>query len=339
MNERRRLLRLTAASGMAGLLAAALPWPLRALADAGSDREHLVLRLADQTGLAPREIRRVLDGARFVPTVIERMKSPYEARPYAEYRPLFVTESMRRDGRAFLETHHAWFAKVHEKYAVEPALIAAILGLETRFGRHAGKDRVLDALFTLATGWPPRASFFTRELGEFLLLCREERLNPGAITGSYAGAFGATQFIPSSFRAYAVDEDGDGRRDVWHSIPDILGSVANYFHRHGWEAGRPVARWLPAGSASQAIRRLATDRLDRWQRLDALPLPRRLRPGAPWRADDRVAVIEMAPEGGPRLALVHHNFHVITRWNRSWNYAMATAEVAAMLGCRTCAVS
>ncbi len=337
LRERRRALGAIAGAGIAGM--ALSLWPSGALAASGAASgtfrpDELVRWLAAQTGLDAREIRGVLAGAHFRDSIIARMQAPYEARPYAEYRPLFVTKAMRRDGLAFLHEHQSWFARVSRKYGVEAPLIAAILGLETHFGRHHGKDRVLDALFTLATGWPARARFFAKELGEFLLLCREEGLDPAAIRGSYAGAFGATQFIPSSFRAYAVDEDGDGKRDVWHAIPDILGSVANYFHRHGWEPGRPVAHWLPR-DASPRLRAMAVERLGRWRKAGELPL----KLPAGWRADDRVAVIGMQPEGGARLALVHYNFHVITRWNRSWNYAMATAEVAAMLGCGTCAVA
>ncbi|RMH59665.1 MAG: lytic murein transglycosylase, partial [Zetaproteobacteria bacterium] len=156
------------------------------------------------------------------------------------------------------------------------------------------------------------------------------------LTGSYAGAFGATQFMPSSYRAYAVDADGDGKRDVWHSAADIIASVAHYFHRHGWQHGRPVACWLPWRTsltlrAKQGLRAFTSLRSLR----SALPdLPDR------WRDTDQVAVIAVVMrEGEQRMALVHRNFYVITRWNRSYHYALACSELAARLGCVDCRVA
>ncbi len=299
-------------------------------------RLRLARRLARQTGLPAAEIERILERARFDPSIIERIERPYEARPYAEYRPLFVTPAMQQKGRAFMRAHARALAAAREQYAVEAEIITAILGLETRYGAHHGTDRVLDALFTLATGFERRSDFFTKELGEFLLLCREEGLKPEAVRGSYAGAFGITQFIPSSYRAYAVDADGDGRRDVWNSMPDAIASVANYFHRHGWQYGRPVARWIPDSTAARALLgRGLPERAADWPRLGDTGIRP---PAGPWSPDDPVGVIELETAQGKRLALVHRNFYVITRWNRSYNYAMATTELAAMLGCQSCEV-
>jgi len=303
------------------------------------DRASLIASLKQQTRLPDDYIKCSIASARFDPSVIERITTPYESRPYAEYRPLFVTEKMKALGRAYLHEHRKLFDAVWKRYRVEPEIIAAILGLETRFGRNRGSDRVIDSLFTLATGYPRRSEFFTRELGELLQLAHEEHIAPESILGSYAGAFGVTQFIPSSYRAYAVDADADGRRDVWHSTADILASVANYFQRHGWQAGRPVAYWLPGTvkDYSGELKMMADTGFGRWHALGEIRSKLPVLPAA-WKDEDQVALIEMQTQQGHRIALVHRNFHVITRWNRSYNYAMAVTEVAAMLGCKSCSV-
>lgn len=312
------------------LLAAVIKHPKQHFSKA-----YLARLIAAETGLPEKQIAQTLKNARFIPSIITRITTPYESRPYADYRPLFLTDSMQQAGKRYLSEQATIFNAVEKEYQVEPELIAAILGMETRYGRHRGSDRIIDALYTLATGFPRRTDFFRHELGEFLLMAREEKLDAVTALGSYAGAFGTTQFIPSSFRAYAVDADGDGRRNVWDSPSDIIASVGNYFHSHGWEAGRPCAHWLPV-TAVLAARAKAGFR--EWGELAKIrqqlpPLP------SSWLDDDKVAIIDMQPAQGRRFALVHYNFYVITRWNRSYNYAMAASEVAAMLGGKIFAVS
>ncbi len=318
-----------------GMLAASLPFMLLwtpASWSREAELENLIRILVRQTSLPADHIRDILLKARFVPSVIRRMRQPYESKPYAEYRRMFLTKQMHLEGRAFLVRNAEILEDQWKTYHVEKEIIAAILGMESHFGRNPGRDRVLDALFTLATGYSRRSDFFREQLGEFLLLCQEEKLDPLAIRGSYAGAFGATQFIPSSFRAYAVDADHDGKRNVWDSMPDITASIAHYFRQHGWQAGRPIACWLPfipalASRANLGIRRFTTlETLT--DRLPAIPHP--------WSDDDEVAIIPLHRASGPAMALVHRNFQVITRWNRSYNYAMAVSELAAMLGCAHC---
>ncbi len=327
------------ALGWGGMLfAGLLLQPVRLFAG-DHDRSALVTALVAQTGLPRREVAAAVAQARFDESVIKRITTPYEARPYSSYRSLFVHQRLASQGAGYLTDHREIFVEAEQRYGVQPEMIAAILGMETHYGRHRGRDRVLDALFTLATGYPRRADFFRRELGAFLQLCAEERLDVTEVRGSYAGAFGTTQFIPSSYRAYAVDGDGDGRRDVWESPKDIIFSVANYFHRHHWDDTRPVAHWLtPEQAAAPGIASMLKEDKTRWRPLDTLRaelggLPAR------WRGDDKVRVIELAWQEEKRPLLIHYNFYVITRWNRSHNYAMAATELAALLGSALCAVS
>jgi len=297
--------------------------------------DELTAKLASEFDLSPASVKAALTKAEFIPSIIQRMQTPYEGRPYAEYRPLFVNDRLAGLGKSYLLQHRKLFAETEKKYGVEPEIIGAILGMETHYGRSRGKDSVLSALYTLAAGYPRRADFFRGELGHFLLLCKEEKLNPEEPLGSYAGAFGTTQFIPSSYRHFAVDADGDGRRDVWDSPADIIASVGNYFHEHKWQAGKPLAFWLKPTVTLEAQ---AKKGFKDWKTL--AQLSKRL-PELPdsWSLDDKVTIIEMQTRHGRQLALVHYNFYVITRWNRSYNYAMAITELAELLGCKLCRTS
>jgi len=311
-----------------------------------SERQKIIQKLKDQTGLDIQFIEQAINNAVFDKSVIKRIKTPYESKSYAKYRPLFVHQRLADKGTAYLKEHQQIFDHCKKKYQIQPQIIAAILGMETRYGHYKGKDRVLDALYTLSTGYPRRANFFRNELGEFLLLCHEEKRSPTSIFGSYAGAFGTTQFIPSSFRGYAVDADKDGYRDVWESPKDIINSVANYFHRYHWDAERPVAHWLDDTfdeqskklSKSSLVQKMLSDETKTWRKLGELKKHVTLNLPDLWQDDDKVALIQRTTSLGKQTALVHYNFHVITRWNRSYNYAMAITELAHMLGCANCEV-
>jgi len=265
------------------------------------------------------------------------MQRPYEARPYAEYRPLFVNKKLAEMGKEYLKQHADIFRQAEEKYGVQPEMIAAILGMETKYGRYKGRDRILDALYTLSTGFPRRAKFFRKELGHFLLMSQEEKLAPETLKGSMAGAFGTAQFMPSSFREYAADGDGDGKRDIWSNPADIIFSVANYFKRHGWDDSKPLAHWMETVPDHRLTNKARKNRTKAWLKLGEMklagidPLPNM------WKNNDRVSLLTFATKKGEKTALVHYNFYVIMRYNTAQNYAMAATELADMLGCTKCA--
>ncbi len=160
--------------------------------------------------------------------------------PWWEYHDRFLTEERVSQGAQFYIEHRGSLEKTAAARAIPPEYLVAILGVETKYGRITGKYRVLDALMTLAFDYPPRSEYFRGELEQFLLLYSEERIDPLKVTGSYAGAMGVPQFMPSSYRLFAVDGDGDRQRDLWNDWDDIFASIANYFVEHGWEAGGPV---------------------------------------------------------------------------------------------------
>ena len=319
-------------------VASIAPTSLLHASETDSQRQTMIRKISKETGLDIEFVAAAIGQAQFDESVITRIKTPYESKPYAEYRPLFVHKPLADKGLAYIGEHRDIFDRTTADYGVQPEIIAAILGMETRYGHYKGKDRVLDALYTLAAGYPRRADFFRRELGEFLLLCREEKRDPISINGSYAGAFGTTQFIPSSYRGYAVDADRDGRRDVRESPTDIISSVANYFHRYGWDRNRPVALWLDHLPYNPLSRTMLKDETREWRNLGDIRNKLALKLPDSWRDDDRVALIQRVTDKGKRTALVHRNFYVITRWNRSYNYAMAITELAHMLGCSLCEV-
>ena len=282
--------------------------------------------LAREQALPEDWVLRILGEARRRDSILKAMMRPAESKPWHQYRPIFVNPARIDGGVAYWRNHARLLAQVQERFGVDAPYIVAIIGVETRYGRHTGRYRVLDALATLAFDYPPRAPFFRQELGEFLTLVHEENIDPLKVKGSYAGAMGHGQFMPSSYRRYAVDFDGDGIRNLWSSAPDILASVANYLHRHGWQAGGPVAvrarvrgvRWQPVLEAGTKPH---------------VPLAELARLGVTT-ADDRIpgtepaALIRLQGEEGPEYWVVFNNFQVITRYNRSPRYAMAVHQPA-----------
>ncbi len=257
-------------------------------------------------------------------SILDAISRPAESKPWKEYRPIFLTADRREGGVRFWREHAATLARAREKYGVPEQIIVAIIGVETRYGRHAGRFRVLDALSTLAFAYPPRSAFFRKELEEYLLMTRDEKLPPEKQLGSYAGAMGMPQFMPSSFRQYAVDFDGDGRRDLWNNPADVIGSVANYFYRHRWHPGEPVAHRVRVhGSRYREL--IDGDLQPRRSQDELLALGVVLPQGLPPHL--KGALIELDGADGPEYWVVWHNFHVISRYNHSALYAMAVYQL------------
>ena len=295
--------------------------------------------MAREHGFDRAWLRRVLAEARHQPQVVAAMDRPVLAPPkWYDYAPQFLAVPRVDAGVAFWNAHADTLARAEAAFGVPPEVVVAIIGVETFYGRNTGRHRVIDALATLAFDYPRRAPFFRGELRHFLLLTRELALPPSVPKGSFAGAMGMPQFMPGSYRSFAVDFDADGRVDLWKSVDDVIGSVASYLARHDWQRGQPVL--LPAVFTTPD-----TDPVLR--RLDGGISERRA--AAAW-ADDGVAIgdapagLADAPVGlllleektaageeTARYAIACHNFYVITRYNRSRLYAAAVAELAGAL--------
>ncbi|NJN51250.1 MAG: lytic murein transglycosylase B, partial [Gammaproteobacteria bacterium] len=224
----------------------------------------------------------------------------------------------------FWRAHAAELARAEAQFGVPAQMIVSIIGVETRYGRNTGSYRVADALSTLAFDYPPRSSFFRSELTQFLLLAREEGSEPLSLTGSYAGAMGYGQFIPSSYRAYAVDFDGDGKRDIWRNTSDAIGSVANYFKVHGWKSESPVV--VQAEPLDRRADAIANDALALNHTVGSI---RALGMTMPGYADEEPAMlVKLEGANGPEYWVGMQNFYVITRYNRSTMYALAVHQLS-----------
>jgi len=283
-------------------------------------------RMVDNHDYNRDELVAVFNEAQRRDDILELMSKPAEKRlRWFEYRKIFLTESRIMGGVAFWEANEETLEKAGTEFGVDPQVIVAIIGVETRYGGNTGRHRVLDALSTLAFDYPPRSEFFTGELEQYLILAREEDIDLIATTGSYAGAMGYGQFIPSSYRNYAVDFDQDGKRDLMNNKMDIIGSVANYFQKHGWNPGTPVAtRATVEGDEYQTV-------LDLGYKpntvLDAMRHDG-ITPVAPLPDDLLAALIRFEQEDGPEYWLGFKNFYVITRYNHSPLYAMAVYQLS-----------
>lgn len=272
-------------------------------------------------------VRRILAGARFEPSILRVMERPPTARSWREYRPLYVNAHRIEYGVKFWRDHEPLIGRISREYGVPEEILVATIGVETYYGRATGRYRVLDALYTLAFSYPPRAEFFRAELEELLLLGRETGFNALQRRGSFAGAMGIAQFLPSSYRRYAVDFDGDGGRDLWR-VSDAVASVANYYRSFGWRTGDPVV--VPAEVAGTDYRAILergakpSVSVGELQRLGVTP---RQSLDEQWQA----TLLETEGDAGPQYWVGLNNFYVITRYNRSVNYALAVHELAAAL--------
>jgi membrane-bound lytic murein transglycosylase B len=289
------------------------------------DMRDFITEMVQRHGFDRAQLEAWFKQARVRSDVIEAISRPAESKPWYEYRPIFLQSSRIEGGAAFWNENAMVLQRAEADYGVPPQIITAILGVETRYGSHQGSYRVMDSLVTLAFNYPPRASFFKEELEQYLLLTREEGMDPLTVTGSYAGAMGQTQFISSSYRHYAIDFDGDGKRDLWNDNADAIGSIANYFKAHGWERGGEVA--VAATVSGERYPALIAKGLKpsvniaEMKRLGVKP--------AGTLADNQLAaLIELAEKDANEYWLGLQNFYAITRYNHSPLYAMAVFQLS-----------
>jgi membrane-bound lytic murein transglycosylase B len=278
-------------------------------------------------------LQNIFASAQRLDNVLESIARPAEKTlDWKQYRPIFVTEKRASRGREFMKQHHAALQRAEDVYGVPKEIIAAIIGVETYYGNHTGKYTVFDSLTTLGFDYPPRSKFFRSELKQFLLLSKEEDIDVRDMTGSYAGAMGMPQFISSSYRRYAVDFDGDGKRDLWHSIDDVIGSVANYFSVHGWEKGRGVVYPVTLSDPSIA---LDDNKLKPYETVANFRKQgvRFINTGDEKNIDpsSKATLLKLFGKDGDEYWLGLDNFYVITRYNHSDMYAMAVYQLSRKL--------
>jgi membrane-bound lytic murein transglycosylase B len=286
-----------------------------------------VQEMTERHGFERAALDKAFRETRFIASIIKAMDVPSTALPWHEFRARHITDARIKGGLQFWAEHQALLDKAAADYRVPPELIVATIGVETIFGRRTGSVGVLDALTTLAFGYPRRAAYFRSELEQFLLLARENKLALNGVKGSFAGAIGIPQFMPSSYRKYAVDFDGDGRRDL-RRVADAIGSVANYYRQFGWRDGEAVI--VPVDVGDTALDALLAAGI-----MPHLPVAefrkRGVVPLEPAADDAAAALFTAQSESGARYWLGLNNFYVITRYNRSINYAMVVNELAVEL--------
>lgn len=260
-------------------------------------------------------------------SIIDAISRPAEkTKTWKEYRPIFLTKTRIDKGKIFKEENKEALQKAEEKYHVPAEIIVAIIGVETQYGGNKGKYQVSSALATLAFDYPPRSVFFRKELHEFFLLTRDEGISePSTLIGSYAGAMGYGQFMPSSFRAYAVDFDGDGKKDIWNNTADAIGSVANYLSAHGWNGGEVIA--VPTTVDGDDYLSIVSKDLETNRTIEEVKNAG-VKPVRCLLPNTKVIAMALEGENGTEVWLGLKNFQVITTYNRSQLYAMAVFQLS-----------
>ena len=291
----------------------------------GPEIEKFIAYMAQTHGFSVRDLRVLFAKVQPSPDVTRAMAAPSTAKPWYEFKPLFVDQARIVGGVRFWNENGEILSQARADFGVPEGIVVALIGVETRYGRHTGGYRVLDALTLLAFDWPSRRDFFRRELEQFLLLAREQGWDPLTIKGSFAGAMGMPQFMPGSYRRYAIDYNKDGQIDLWRNPADVIGSVASYLKEFGWKDGQPVVAPARVETAErQALLDMGLKpslTLDQWRLRGAdstLVLPDSL----------PACVFSIDLIGGPEFWFGFDNFYALLQYNRSRNYAMAIVELA-----------
>jgi len=294
---------------------------------AREDVKNFIQYMVDEHGFEQTHLKLLFNGVEQQEKVLKAIATPAERKKrWFEYRPIFLKNARAQTGVKFWNENQAILEQAEEIYGVPPEIIVAIIGVETYYGRITGKHPVFDSLVTLGFGYPKRAKFFMSELEHYLLMCREEGFDPSELKGSYAGAMGVGQFISSSYRRYSVDQNEDGKRDLWNSKEDIIGSVANYFKVHGWKKNQAIASPAQFSGDANTIDESNTlkpafsyGQLNKQGFVADMPIAN----------DEKVSLFVLDTSKDSKEYWVgKHNFYVITRYNHSHMYAMAVYQLS-----------
>ncbi len=318
-------MRFTTKTIYPALALALIAGPAVAIDTDRAEVKQFIDRMVEEHAYDRTRLTDIIAAAESKDSILEAISRPAERTlEWHEYRDIFLTGERIRAGAEFWREYRSDLERISAETGVSVEILVGIIGVETYFGRITGNYRVLDALATLAFDYPPRSRFFTSELEQFLLLVREEGMEPTDATGSYAGAMGRPQFMPSSYRAYAVDSTADGKRDIWSNWTDVIGSVANYFVRHGWVEGKDVvapatlgAQWQGDTPENTLTPKETVTSLSHQGVIFSTGLD----------GDEKSQLITLQGEEGEEYWVGFHNFFVITRYNRSVMYALAVHQL------------
>ena len=290
---------------------------------------ELVDKLVAEDGFNREELLRVFGEAERKDSILEAISRPAEKiKPWYEYRAIFINHQREAQGVEFFRRHRVALERAEREFGVPAEIIVAIIGVETSYGRNVGSYRVLDALSTLAFDYPPRSDFFTSELRNYLILTRDQGLDPAQLMGSYAGAMGYGQFMPSSYRSYAIDFDNDDIIDIWQNPIDAIGSVANYFSRHGWRPGEVVVAAASAAPTTPEDTFVRNRKELKPQRTVAQLAGKGVVAAEELDPDALAVAMKFELKQGYEYWLGLYNFYVITRYNHSAMYAMSVYQLS-----------
>lgn len=316
--------------GLVAILASSFAFVAQADISNRKNVKQFITSMVKSEGFDKAELTALFKQVEIKPKIIDAMNRPAEGvLPWYKYRGIFLKKDRINGGIEFWQKNQDTLAAATKKYGVPSEIIVAIIGVESKYGRHKGKFRVMDAISSLAFDFPRRSKFFTRELKEYLLMTREENIEPLSILGSYAGAMGKPQFIPSSYRSYAVDFNGDGQRDLINSTEDVIGSVANYFKRHHWQTGKPVIVKAKLKTYNaKTIKKLVKKGIKPHSSLNVFA-KKDIVSRQKIDTNSKAALIELEyKKGKKQYWLGLKNFYVITRYNHSQLYAMAVYQLS-----------
>lgn len=292
-----------------------------------ADVAQFIEKTHQSTGIDKQWLTDTMNKASIKPTIIDAMNRPAEKMNWGRYRPIFITENRINSGVKFYHEYQSALSRAESEYGVSASIIAAIIGVETSYGANRGNWAVVDALSTLSFEYPRRADFFSNELQKFLTIAYQMNQDPFSFKGSYAGAMGYPQFMPSSYMAYAVDFDGDGVKDLWNNPVDAIGSVANYLAKHGWKRNQPVAAEVSVANRQAAMPYFQTGPV----RPPKTSLTTLKNIGVKTSITTSNPVTLMQFEVSPNdyeYWIGFYNFYVITRYNHSNMYALAVSQLA-----------
>lgn len=297
--------------------------------DKDPDVQHFIMEMVQQHNFKQSELETLFSQVKIKQKILDAISRPAEkSKAWHEYRKIFLTRKRINDGVKFWQENNNIISYAEKVYGVAPEIMVAIIGVETFYGRLQGKYRVMDALSTLAFKYPKRSKFFRGELKHFLIMSQEQNFDPLSRNGSYAGAMGIGQFIPSSYQSYAVDFNGDGQKDIWENNADAIGSVANYFKRHGWKKDQPVADKLLLDKENTIS---YSDRCKRSCKPEqrVADFKQKGLHGKTSVADQTAAILLILQQkSGKEYWLGYNNFYVISRYNHSTLYSMAVFQLS-----------
>lgn len=304
----------------AGLLCAATQGAFAVDSSDYPQLKKLYRTVAAESSYTEKQLESLFANVELQPRIIEIMERPAESLPWYKYRKIFLTGKNITNGATFWRQNANTLKRAEEEYGVPAEIIVATIGVETRYGTNTGGYKVIEALSTLGLDYPRRSKFFMKELQHFLLLSQEHKLDPLDVSGSYAGAIGYPQFMPSSYRSYAIDFDGSGQSDLYNSMEDAIGSVANYYSRHRWKMGQPVG--VPVELVKDSANKMVTKGLKANKTVGKLKKSG-VRIDVDVASKTPAALLKLEGKTGPEYRMVFKNFFVITRYNTSQLYAMA----------------